>query len=396
MQTRTLKRSRRRIIYSSDEEPFSICRQDEVPPAESPSEPVPRRSTRNTVKHGKDSSVAKRDRSKVAPSQIPKQRETGSSSPVVHYAVASTSQAVIHYEDARHRQSPSHPSQTADGVSQNHEGITPQKGLAIYQDEVVITLDHDDNGSPWDSDEESGSDTSTPAYKRGKVEQPPSPPARKIKRRSLEERAITRIQRDGIRLERVPAWMRKQRGPTTILLCDSYFRQWPLEDKKVVIIHQPAYDLWRWNTAIRSGEIDLQYFNVIICLQRLAKLDGLNRLKNTILALSRSVKAINQDCRLFFTNLPPNPHSSPLQGKRIPAINHQIKEAVEAVVRSRVIKVHFLSIYEHLADNNGTVIHPVQQFFKGEFEMTKFGCSMVREVVMREAGFKTVLVLTFL
>ena len=130
-------------------------------------------------------------------------------------AVPSTSQASLPVDGDRKQP------QQGSGQNCNRAGITPHKALTIYQDEVLITLSHEDS-DPWSSEEaatsdeeDSQSDTSTPGYKRGKYRSSPT---------VTDEDAIVGIRLEGIDLPPVPSWMKKKRRQTLAILCDDYMQ----------------------------------------------------------------------------------------------------------------------------------------------------------------------------
>ena len=258
----------------------------------------------------------------------------------------------------------------------------------MNQDELVIVCSQD-NSSPWDTEQDSGSEssTSTPDYKRGRH------PEQAEQYRPLRSQALTAIARDeilheGIKLKKAPRWMRKRRVPTTIILSDGYFQRWPQKDTKCVVVMEPSYDLWKWSAVIKSRELRLHtYFNIILCLQKLYKLEG-PPLTNSLQALARAIKSANPECRLFIANLPPSPQSSPVLGKRISSFNEELLQAVINISR-RMNKIHHLSIYEHLIDSTGKLLSPVKYYFRSDDQLTKVGCALVRDFIMREAGMKT-------
>ena len=252
---------------------------------------------------------------------------------------------------------------------------------SVGTDEVLITFSavYD---SPWDSDD-AHSDTSTPGYKRGHHEledvENISPPSR--------AGGATPQGANGLKeklLPYVPQWMKCK--PTTIILSDNYLQEWPVQtDSCCVIQYKPGYDMWKWNSVIRSQHLNIQYYNVVLCLSKLKEVDGIIPIKNNILALVRSIRSVNMGCRVFICNLPPNPHGSPVLGKRISTVNQRIHSAVYSVGRTPSIsKVHYLSIYEHLVSSEGKIITPVVKYL-----FTRLGCALFREFVLREIGAKT-------
>ena len=352
VQTRVLKRCRRRILYSSDEDSHS-SRQDECPDIHC--EPAPK----------KRSSSPPCGEQSVLPSKNKHRENTagksGSSSP-------------------SHGRKPS--SSTGQCSTSSHKPVVIESeiaGTSYAEEEVVITLSHDDE-SPWQTEDDTDSDTSTPSYKRG----------RRGKQPNYDQLAVEEIQLHGVKLPRAPRWMRnrKNKPPTTLILADSFFQNWPESDARCVVMCQTDYDIWRWNAMIRSRELNVQFYNIVLCIRKLQELRELP-LQNTLQALCRSIRAANPECRIFVSNMPPNPNSTPVLGRRISVFNLELQQAVEGI-RQRLMKVHFLAIYEHFTDSSsGRTISPVKSYFRSEQEFTKLGCAMFREFLLREAGLKS-------
>ena len=153
----------------------------------------------------------------------------------------------------------------------------------------------------------------------------------------------------------------------------------------------PEYDMWKWNSVIRSQHINVApFFNVVLCLQKLQEVEGKIPVKNNVQALYRSIRSVNLGCRIFVSNLPPNPHGgSPVLKRRAAQFNTELRETVNEL-SLQMPKLHYLSMYEHWTDSeDGSVLSPVQKYYSGEGTFTKLGCLMFREFMFREMGVKT-------
>ena len=141
-------------------------------------------------------------------------------------------------------------------------------------------------------------------------------------------------------------------------------------------------------TDIQARYMDVfGFFNIVVCLYKFIHASGAIPLKNVVLALCRSIRSINSDCRIFIANLPPAIQRAPVLGKRIPELNEEILEVVLSTNRL-MKKVHLLSIYEHLMGSDNKIASPVQRYYCKELEFTCLGCGIFREIVLCEIGAK--------
>ena len=342
VQRRALKHCKRRIIYSSEEEDSGL-RQEECPEAQAcssstHSEQVPAESSPLQLTAGWPGSLDK----------TAAQSQEGSP--------ASPDEVIILCTNGN--SSPWQSDQSTDSDT----------------DTTCSTESDTDTATDSDSDTETESESSTPAYKRGI-----HPSTDQIARQEILEK--------GMKMRRVPRWMRVRRGPTTLILTDAYLKNWSDKDCKCKAVYRPEFDTWKWIAVIRSRELDLRPFlNVVMCFSKIKSLDGL-QLRNTVQSIARAVRMANHDCRIFFANLPPTPQSPPVLGRRISAFNADLLEAVHSVGK-KMLKVHLITVHEHLMDKTGKILSPVRLYFKDQQEFTKLGCALFREIIMREAGMK--------
>ena len=53
-------------------------------------------------------------------------------------------------------------------------------------------------------------------------------------------------------------------------------------------------------------------------------------------------------------------------------------------------RVHFLTVYEHFMSKRGNrIIKPTQKYFDQDGALMTYGCMILRECFLREAGLKT-------
>ena len=266
------------------------------------------------------------------------------------------------------------PSQSFPDTSQH--SIETSAGL----DEVLITCSGGTD-SPWESDQDS--DSSTPDFKRGRHEGA----------RWSENGAGSPVKQEPQRMvimPSIPRWMKRKRGPTTVILSDQFLQEWPSnQDRCCKVFCRSTYDMWKWNSVIRSQHVEIaSFYNVVFCFNKFKDITGAVPLSNHIQALGRSVHSVNPGCHIFICNLPPNPQGSPVLGRRLSAVNFDIQTTV-AAARRKVTKLHLLSIFEHFVSSEGRIITPVQMYFKSELTLTVLGCALFREFVLREIGAKS-------
>ena len=270
-----------------------------------------------------------------------------------------------------------------------------EMGTQQVEEEMVICMTHE-HDSLWNTaseDEEvehnmepgpgtdsDSSSTSTPGFKRGVHE------TRDSKHDQLTRQAITNIRTKGMRY-RLPRWLRKPRGPSMQLLADSQVLNWPQNDRICVVHHHEGYRIRNWIAAMRAESVRITCGTVVLYLESVQGFSDVPPLKNCLHILCKALWQHNSGVRIFIANLLPRVSSSPLD-RPIAEINYMLLQAVRSTNRA-LGKIHFLSLYEHFTtQKRSRVLTPTHRYF-GEKQLTRMGCLVLRECLLREAGLKS-------
>ena len=278
------------------------------------------------------------------------------------------------------------------GFSHQHNS----QGQSSPGNATIINLTNGSD-SPWDSDAETLSDTSTPGFKRGRHHGDGS--RSRSKRRKQAEptgmrsvpistgQAVQAIQEEGI-LCTLPSWTHN-RGPSLLILVDAQLKHWPSKDNICDVVFKPGLSIKHWILLIRSGGVQLSHRTVLLYLESTRRWDDIPPLKNNLQALCKVIKSYSniESPRIFIANHVPRLTASPIKSS-IKITNFTQRQAVRSVARV-LGHVFELSIYEHLVSSHKErVITPVQQYFTQEGVLLKMGCLIFRECALREAGIK--------
>ena len=98
----------------------------------------------------------------------------------------------------------------------------------------------------------------------------------------------------------------------------------------------------------------------------------------------------NSNCgepRIFVSNLLPKVTGSPLRSP-VWTSNFTLQQAVRSVGHA-MGRVFELSMYEHLISKNHKIIKPISKYFVVDGSLSRFGCLIFRECLMRETVVKT-------
>ena len=301
-----------------------------------------------------------------SPSQGRRTPSQGCESPVA--GLGNSTAADVTTEENTPVRSPTLMQEKADAghnSAQTREADSPEQGEGI-----IIQMVPSDEVLAWDSDMDSAcSETSTPGYKRGKYAEPDLSTV-------LQE----------IRLDSqlfIPS--RQVRKPSLHLLADSRVGNWPASDQICVIEYQPDWEIRHWISAVRAETIRIQSGTVIIYLERILSFSDVPPFKNLLQTLCKAVRAHRKDTRTFISNLLPG--HSPLCRKCIQA-DFILLQAIRSINCS-LGKIFYLSVFEHFTSKSGKVIHPTYKYIQEDQQLTKLGCLVFRECLMREAGLKT-------
>ena len=247
---------------------------------------------------------------------------------------------------------------------------------------TVIEMDCPNADSPWDStvDGQDGedSDTSTPDYKRGKHSRGPS---------LTDGKVVELIKKEGLEFK-LPRWLQERRTQASILiLADSQLKYWPPRNNICQVEFHPNWPINRWTQALRAGIIQVECGTVIIYLEGTRRWEDVPPIKNILQTLYKNIRNLGNNPRIFIANHLPgvnvSPLCSPLMGS-----NFILQQATRSIGRA-IGKVFELSLFEHFVSSNGRIIQPVDDYFVENGTLTKFGCMVFRECIMRESGVKS-------
>ena len=180
--------------------------------------------------------------------------------------------------------------------------------------------------SPWDSDAEMGSDTSTPAYKRGKhtvrdrdrnksekgdITQGNSHPISKTNSELSDLEIVAWIKQEGLVFP-MPAGVQK-RKPSVLVLADAQLKFWPEKDPVCRVVCHPHWPLRRWSHAVHLGTISIDCHTVVLYLEGTRNWQDVPPIKNALTLLNKVIHSHGENPRIFISNHLPRPGRSPLQ-----------------------------------------------------------------------------------
>ena len=246
--------------------------------------------------------------------------------------------------------------------------------IVRQQDEIIINTVYTDQ-DPWDSDAESIS--STPGFKHGRHSD--------VSLESLAKQEVKQECAEFLARQRSGT----RRGPSVHLLADSRVEQWSLQDKVCLVDYHAGWTFKTWIAALRAETVRITANNVILYLEKTQEFDDVPPIKNALHTMCRTIRQHNHGTRIFITNLLPRVSGSPVQ-KSVPEANFILLQAVRSVNRA-LGKVHFLSLYKHFTSaKTGRVIKWMHRFFmENNIQLTPYGCMVMRECLLREAGLKS-------
>ena len=242
--------------------------------------------------------------------------------------------------------------------------------------EVIIFMTHSED-AVWNSEIDSQSDTSIPGYKRGWHEdwdevwlEP-----------GLELEAIEQIKLDSKQIHSAT-----KRPASVHILADAQMEFWPQNDNICIMDFRPGWSLKWWTASLRAESIRIQCHSVIQYFEMAQNME-VQPLKNALQALCRVIRQHSWGARIYVANLLPQVHASPVT-RPLSETNFVILQVARGVNRA-LSKIHFLSTFEHFVSKWGNrIIKPTHKYFGETGELTGFGCLILRECFLREAGLK--------
>ena len=241
--------------------------------------------------------------------------------------------------------------------------------------ETFIEMTHP-SASPWESDHDS--ETSTPDFKRE---------CHEVVKDVLQEQAVKEVLEVGGHYP-TSRWIQKRRnrGPSVLILADAQLGNWPASDKICQVEYRPQWPVQRWIQAVKTGDIRIKAFTVVLYLEELKKWQDLPPIKNTIQKLCLAIRHFGQEPRIFVANFLPRVSSSPVM---VPLVvsNFTLQQSIRSACRA-VGRIHEMAMYEHFTSKNGHMLKPTHKYFSMD-GLTQQGCLIFRECLLREAGLKT-------
>ena len=212
--------------------------------------------------------------------------------------------------------------------------------------------------------------------------------AKASKQTSWERLAIKHILADGIQFK-TTKWIQAHRNRAPVLiLADSRLENWPVHDKLCVLEYRKGWSIRRWIQAVKTGEILINSYTVILYLESTRNWDAVPPIKNCLHALCKAIKNHAPDPRVFVVNPLPLVSTSPITTPMVNS-NFTLQQATCSICRA-IGRVFELSMYEHfVSSRSGKIIKPVSKYFTESGGLSSFGCLVFRECLLREAGLKS-------
>ena len=274
----------------------------------------------------------------------------------------------------RNNRQPSQKDIPCSSSSQNISSITSENKT------LIRFTDHE--ASPWDSDAEMDSDTSTPAFKRGRHQESSNQQDTR-----LTTQAVKLILEEGMGFK-APDWMRRRAPKRSVLiLVDTQLKYWPAADKICEVIYHKNWPPKHWNQVLRLGAIQLGFHSVVLYLEANGSWQDVPPIKNSLTVLCKTIRSLGDNPRIFVSNHLPRSGVNPV-GYPVAHSNFILQQAIRSTSRALKGGVFKLSLYEHFISKRGKVLRPQDQIFMEEGTLTWFGCLIFWECLMRETGLK--------
>ena len=251
-----------------------------------------------------------------------------------------------------------------------------QEEIEQHKDGVVISFTFNGESDVWHSDDTDGSEagsgcssTSTPGYKRGHHSE-------------LELQQVIWASKSAD----TRATYRKWDHPYTFWQTPGYSFGW-IMTICVTDFHQD-WSLKKWIASLRAETVRVKCNTVVLYLEKTQEFNDSPPLKNVLHTICKIIRQHNRGARIFISNLLPKIGGSPI-GKARTETNFVLLQAVRSVNQA-MGKVHFLSLYEHFVSAKEKVIKPTHKYFrKDNIQLTHYGCMIMRECLLWEAGLKS-------
>ena len=177
-----------------------------------------------------------------------------------------------------------------------------------------------------------------------------------------------------------------KRPASVHILADAQMEFWPQNDNICIMDFRPGWSLKWWTASLRAESIRIQCHSVILYFEMAQNME-VQPLKNTLQALCQVIRQHSRGARIYVANLLPRVHASPV-ARPLSETNFVILQVARGVNRA-LSKIYFLSTFEHFVSKRGNrIIKPTHKYFGETGELTGFGCLILRECFLREAGLK--------
>ena len=122
-------------------------------------------------------------------------------------------------------------------------------------------------------------------------------------------------------------------------------------------------------------------------MERTRDWDDVPPIKNVLHTLVKVIRQHQQPrARVFVANMLPAVLGS-LLSTSVQDFNMILIAAIHSTARA-MGKTFVLSLYEHMVSKKGKVIRPMNHYFMPNEQLTYYGCLIVRDLILREAGVK--------
>ena len=171
------------------------------------------------------------------------------------------------------------------------------------------------------------------------------------------------------------------------LLANAMVENWSQKDNVCHVDYNPGWNLSQWLSALRAETVRIRSNTVVLYLEKAITYEDVPPLKNGLQAICKIIRQHRKGARIFIANVLPRPSRSPLGRPRVET-NFMLLQAVRSVNRA-IKKTHFLTIYEHFMSKRGKILRPTHKYFESNQQLTKLGCIVLRECLLRETGLKS-------
>ena len=169
--------------------------------------------------------------------------------------------------------------------------------------------------SSWHTEEDQESDTSTPGYKRGI--------------HSGDRPVLEKVRQEGLSAA-IPSWCKSVVAQSIAIIDDGLLSEWPSKDRKCGVLSMNAH-LKECAAKIRERQVSVDFPIVVINLQGIRIVKGMEPLKNGLAALCRAIRSQAPHGQIFIASYMVEPYqTSALQTWAI-QLNPSLQMAVQGI-----------------------------------------------------------------